>query len=100
MSIRRLRLGDRQVDALQLWVFDPAHIEFAEDFPDEAHPGSLMLQGSYLVFDESDAKAVWRHLIDAANSADESAEHATGDARAEFRTDRDVITSVVRRIRW
>jgi hypothetical protein len=97
---RRIRLGSRQVEALQLWVFDPAHLDFYADHPDEdGPPESLALDGASLVFAERVASDVWRHLMDAANSADAEAEHRRGSPDAvEFRVDRDALAAVARRV--
>ena len=53
----RLRIGDLQRAALEIYVTDPAH---------ELAPGILRIEGNALVIE--DAPAAWRVLVDAANS--------------------------------
>ncbi len=73
MATRVTRLGDVQLSALEIYIFDPAHDE-------TPFPGHL--DGSTLVVDDVDAAAAL--LTEASNSADSEPEgtrhQATVDA--------------------
>lgn len=98
----RLRLGSKQVDALQVWAFDPAITEWAEDFPDDEEnaPESLRLVRDHLVFDDADQDAVWRFLVDRANAVDAHVEYLReqGEPLEDFAQDREAIQAVASRV--
>jgi hypothetical protein len=55
-------MGDVQMSALEIYVFDPAHDE-------DPFPGEMMGRTLLVKAEDVDAAAMW--LVDAANSADD-----------------------------
>lgn len=82
--MRITRLGRTQVAALEMWIFDPCHVEWAEEHPEDRFPGSL--DGTTLTVD--DMERAYTMLCDVGNEAD-----ADGDC--EFR---DALFTVASRV--
>lgn len=81
------RLGDVQIGALQIYIFDPVHAEMGDVFPGR-------LEGRTLHVD--DPEEAWRLLTEAANSAD----CLTGDPECDRldRAARDALTGLAGRV--
>jgi hypothetical protein len=74
----RLRLGDVQAGAVEVYLLDVAHVEWARDFGEPAFPGRL--EGHVLVVDDAERDAAWRMIVDAANDCDDSGDVEWRDA--------------------
>ena len=81
-NIKINRLGDVQQSALNMHFFDPVHIDWREDRPGDAFPGSL--DGSVLTI--TNVKVALSMLVDATNSADAEPDHEFRDALAAIST--------------
>jgi hypothetical protein len=92
----RLRIGERQKFALQVWILD-APADYAEVY--ELPPFPARREGSVLVYADADKELVWRWLTAASNLADDYMSQAPdAESRAGFRTDAKALSDLGTRV--
>lgn len=92
----RLRLGPKQVSAVEIYVVDPVFDDDLERLP-------VQLDGQDLVFEQKDADGIADGLTDKANTLDLECEGRDRDADPESRRFareyRDALTALSLRLR-
>lgn len=90
-SYHRIALGENQISALEINIFDPAH---DEDEP--AFPG--MMEGAYLFVEVGAEDAACLRLHDAANSEDDAWERERDQDAKKARNALSALATRVRKL--